>query len=476
MFCEETTMPNIILEKLIKYFLTIYGLLLGILTIFLLFAISNNLINDIIKNTGVKNSIHISLYVLYFIFWYILSQKIPKLKFKNDIGVIISFETENATQKERLEKDVIEQLKTLLCANNLQSYIEIIIPKNYQTKMVNKIFKGYIINKNKKYKKSYNKLIEQNKFSVYIWGELTQRNDTENKYFLNTNVISKHSEIQIPECEKLENEIMLLIPKIINFPVEQEYKGFNLTKDMLYIAIRYITGLIMYLSNEQKYIITAYNIHNGLLEELKRINNPIYNQINMQLQGIYGAELYCVSIFEHTENKNFGLALELSDLAVEYLPQNHDILYLNGYLNFEVKRNTKRALIMFDKAKHVQPNNNWGCIYSMAFIFMYLRRFEEGLKLLDFISSKSLESQIYIAQQCIDYDIKMITIEQDKVQILFVIGYLYYKVIENSIIALDYLEDFVEKASNKNNYGILNRRARKYIISINNLINNDITE
>ncbi len=469
-------MSSTILNKLYdicqKYYYSIKGLLIGIVAVIIVVSSIDGYLKKLIITDNIRYLSYLIPVLLYSLIWYRMNYSIPDFNDKNFSSIIIiSFFTENEEQKGRFNTDVVEKVKTLISSNNLNNSIKIVVPKEYQIKIINKILTEYFVKKNKKYEKKYKKLANQS-FAIYIWGNIFQRNDTKFKYFINSHILAKHSELTEDLRKQLSKEMSSLIPQI-NFPVEQEYKGFNITADMLYLAIRYLTGTILYLSFKGENVKIAYNIHNGLAEEFEEKNIPFYIEIKKQLKRIFSGELYYLSCESFNEEHNAKKALEYSNKSLTYLPDSYEMLLWNGYLKFEVNRNTGQALNMFDKAKKYAYNYLWA--YNKAFILFYLRNFKDALIIHQSIENKTFEGEENAIKDCIEYDQKIYEQEPDKPQFLYVIGYLYYKKLSNPIMALEFFEKFLEEVQNKRNYGMLTKKARYYLGYINkNLNSSDI--
>lgn len=461
-------MPNKLFEMLLSHYYSKKGFFIGCFVILLFESLLNNLFQDVfalISNAYGKYILY-ALYILIVIIHYFVWRKLtslPYLKNKFKATVILSFSTENDRQKILFYNDIIDNVNNLICEHDLQNNIKIVVPKENQVKNINSLFDKYIRKKELHLKNSFEKFVKQNEYSVFIWGNLVQRNDEKEKYFINFSTIAKHSQLNDIDKRQLAVEMSVLLPDQIVMSVMEEFKFINETKSMLYLSIRYITGTILYLSLNSDNVKIAFDIHNGLLEELQmsKYKNTV---IALQTKKLYGAELYHMSRLEY-ENDNCKKSLEYSNLSLNIHPSQFDMLIWNGFLQFDVSKNTGKAIDQFEKAgKTAGTNLIWQ--YNIAFIYAYERRFPEALNLYDQILRKNSDFEHLIIDQCIKYQEGILKKESDKYQFSFFIGLLTYKKVQNLPLSLQWFEEFVVKANNERHFGVLVKRAKAYIQSI----------
>ena len=107
-------MPNKLFEYIEKYYYSKYGLPIGYLLLILFFTTLNNFISDYIKEPYCRLSLYILIVFIYSILWSISNYKIPVIKGKHNIPIIISIETETKEQMEKIKKDVIEKIENII--------------------------------------------------------------------------------------------------------------------------------------------------------------------------------------------------------------------------------------------------------------------------------------------------------------------------------------------------------------------------
>jgi hypothetical protein len=97
---------------------------------------------------------------------------------------------------------------------------------------------------------------------------------------------------------------------------------------------------------------------------------------------------------------------------------------------------------------------------------MYLGKFEKGVKLYKKINKIFFRGEEIIINECIDFNKEIVENEPDKIQSLFILGYLFYNKILNFPLALEYLEKFKEKANKKAGYDYLVSCTNSYLSEI----------
>ncbi|MHB1347185.1 MAG: tetratricopeptide repeat protein [Candidatus Humimicrobiaceae bacterium] len=459
-----------IFEWFIKKFYTFWGLLLGYLLIIIILIIPiNSIFSDFIENKYIILSTYIFILIIFTVVWFYLRSKLPTNKEKK-IGILIAIETESIKQKNRITKDVTQGIEELLSRENLLSLFNIIIPNDYQTKKIIYYLKSSDINKNKGKKESINKtneMIKWDKISkkinahLYIIGEVIERFDVENKYIIKfKTTLIKHRPIDIKTSNKFSQEIELLLPKEFAFFEKLELKGFKITTDLLYIAIKYLVGVAAFLSADIK---TSHLLHKELNDQLKILTpyNPFLKVILINLKKWRGAELQLLSKYEYFVNKDESKTLKLINEAENILPNNYDILVFKAYLAFDIERNSSKALHILDKAKKC-ARDNYAWLYNRAFLLMYDGDYKKGFKEYENLENINFVGDDRLVEECINYDKSIFEKEPNKKQCLFMIAYLYLKKVINICLALDYFELFVNQANNTE-YEFLLNKSKEYI-------------
>lgn len=205
--------------------------------------------------------------------WIYYKNYLPKNK--NGIGLVIALQTENKKQKTRIRNDFARELNTLLEGNNI-NFINTIILTNTQSILLSEILSSYakkklelkrakrqhLLHKTREYKR-WRKVRGRIKGHYYLWGNIKERLDEENKYIITVNGLVVHRRVRDEKIRAMLEDSLKYFPNNISFSEKFELKGFQLTADLMYFFARYIIGCAAFFSGDYY---TAYNLFNGLTE------------------------------------------------------------------------------------------------------------------------------------------------------------------------------------------------------------------
>lgn len=462
-----------LIKYLEKYFYSKKGLIIGhalIAVIFLIFFQLNTF-----KNIYILIILIISL-ITFTIFWIYFNSKMPK-NLNDKIGIVIALKTENSKQRVRVKKDLAENVLKLLEKYNLMNF-NIIVPSEFQTNRINDIivnsFKKYrerrISNNQKisKEEKIWKKLRNKIGAHFYLYGEVCERLEGENRYLINFNAVVLHKKIDLKLSDEIAKEIRSVLPNV-SFEEKKEITGFKFTSNVLYLAARYIVGVAALVSGNS-YV--AYNIHKDLKEQFIQAlpGFPNISNILNNLKKHVSQELYIMSRTEYFIKRNIPLAREYLKKSREADHQNYLSIIFMSYIAFDVERNFGKALSLIEKGKRLAGQDRlW--IYNRAFLLIYSGKYKNALNELQDLAEDITENEKRIILQCIEYDINLYKKEPDKKQLLFIIGYLYYKRLGNIPEALDYFEKFIEESKkNIEEYYYLIKKANVLLKDIRNIM------
>jgi hypothetical protein len=82
------------------------------------------------------------------------------------------------------------------------------------------------------------------------------------------------------------------------------------------------------------------------------------------------------------------------------------------------------------------------------------------------LQQSKFEGEEEIVEQCISFNNNLLREEPEKIQFLFVIGFLQYQKKNNLPLALEYFEKYIQKARPLNKYSELTERATTYLVEI----------
>lgn len=474
---ETKKMEGQLFNLLKKYYYSIIGLLLGIPLIAVSIIIPlDGFLEKGIPRFFTRLFIYCGIYLIWVILWLILRNYYPKKK-EDKIGIVFAIKTENDKQKLLIKNDFAEGIQKLLKENNLLSLFDTIVLQDYKANKALGILKNYLDKKSEYiredkfkdfYKTKENKIYEKLNRKVnghfYVWGEIKKRQDTEPTYYISLDALVVHRPIPIKASTKITQDFLAVFPKKISFYEKLEVRGFEIASHIIYMAIRYVTGIAAFVSGD---IFVAYKLHYGLQNEIEKHTPIPPNLVNIskRLKEFLYLELVLQAMYFYHKKQDFNKFKELLTEAEKLNDKDYTVLVLNSLRAFVIDRDPLKSLQYLRKARRVHEGEyTW--LYNKAFIFMYLEKFELGYKDYKRLRGLSFAGEDSIVDQCINFNKELIKNEPDKKQTFFILGYLYFTKKKNLPMALDNFEKFMKDACADSKYDYLCTRAVTYINDI----------
>ena len=455
----------------------IFGFITGTLLILFTIIISlDEFLGKGIKSFTTRCIIYTGIIIIWFIIWLILKNYYPKNK-KNKIGIIVSITTENDKQKIRIKNDFIKGMLDIAKRNNLNNIINFINLEDFKATKANEILNNYASTyseclksnnlsklNNLKEIKILNKFVNKTKGQIYIYGSIKERQDQENKYFININAHVRHKPIDIKLSNEMSKEFQAILPKEISFFEKLEFRGFEFASDVVFIAVRYMIGVAAMVSFDP---FTAYTIHNGLLSELNKFNPqpPNIKHISNKLTLLLTEELLQQSKY-FLFNKNDSITTKrLLEQAESINNTNYHVYIFRSFYSFVIDNNTNDSINYCKLAKNY-ANGNGTWLYNLAFIHMYLEQFEEGYKEYKKIKETVFLDEEFTINECIEFNENYFKKNPTFFQSLFILGYLYFFKKNNYPIALEKFELFNNLTNNNLKFNYLQQKVISFLSEI----------
>lgn len=453
----EGSMPeNFIFELLNKWYYSIKGLVWGLLVIAFIYTAS--LFNTISSAVGPKVSIGIGVLSLlvYTIVWYRCNYVYPVNKKR--IGVLFSLEYEKDEQRTLIENDIIRPIKDVINGD----IIDIIVLKRHLAhRVIETIDK--LRNNKKENIKQMDKISDKTKCTFLINIRMKERKMKENAYIIHVDyAIRMPVGYRVSEIIKQDLGCFASVIRVFDF---DEVVGFDFTATNISYCIRYIMGLASVLSyiicQDIESLIAASELHKEIFEPIKKDLYLCKNKdLIKHLKDLLAVE-YCTIINYYMLNQEYKQAQNLVDEGLDKLPHEFALLCNKSFLSFENNRNVENALSYNDKAKR-HANGDLTPTYNRIFLTLYNNDFNQALTLIDSLKGMKCADEERIVKQCIDYSMRIVGCEPDRIQLLFWIGYLKYFKQNKALDALTYFDDFIRLAANGSSYNLLVNRAHKY--------------
>lgn len=415
-------------------------------------------------------------FLIYFIVWHYFRKKLPRNK-KGKIGLVLSIQSENDKQKIRIKNDFFEKLKELLKENNILESFDILFLNEYQTERVNKILMQHseLLNRcrkndyelsveDKKIKENWQNIARKIRGNFWVWGNIKERLQGENKYFFNLEARVLHSPLPSNVNNPLKRAFDESWIKKISIDEKAESIGFEFTAELVFIGLNYVTGIAAYISNDP---ITAYKLHESLLNELNKkfpTLPPNLNKIQKNIIKFLADE--CVLIAHNyllqADKTNSKLFI---DKIFQYSKDNYDGYLLKSVYLFSLENDPLKSIETCDIAMKFSGNNGtWR--YNKAFLLLYLNRYPEALKLYSEIENINYKDEEMTLTQVIYFNENRIKSVPYDFRSNFVLGFVYLRKKNNPAHALEYFESIEREYSNIHDLKDLIKRVKGYLIEI----------
>jgi hypothetical protein len=444
-------------------------LILGYLLIILTVVSIDTFLSGLICNIYYRSLIYLGLLAIWTIIWSLKRNWLPKNS-KGKLGIIISINTENDRQKTLLNNDFVKQLNDLIYKNNLHSLINVLNLNPRQSIKISSMLVDYTKTCETYPETKFNNPIIKKFFKTrdkinghfYIWGNIKERKDGDNKYFIELYGLVVHNPLDINTKSFFQTEVINSWIKNIEFKENVEFKGFLFSANMTFIAIEYITGLAALFSGDLN---IAERLHTNLEKNICQLVNPTPNikHINSKLKALITEEY--ILLARAYLKTNLQLSEKYLSIVFQRKPDSYEGYLLKSIIEFSNYSNPKAALESVRKAqKYANVDNTWR--YNEGFLLMNLEDFENAYRTYKKISEVSYPAENYTLNEIIAFNENYVKANPSYCQSYFILGYLHYKKKQNYPAALLNFEEFI-KYSSHSKYEFLNKRVNTYIAELN---------
>jgi len=433
---------------------------LGIVGLLIFFATVDTFIEKFSPRPLCRAIVYLSICVIWLIFWLYKRNHLPKNK-KGYVGIVVCVETENDKQKNRLKNDFVKRIRELIVQKNLRSIINVILLSNYQAEYAIKVLEEYVKNKqNKEADKEWRKIRQRTQGHFFIYGGIRERQDGENKYYLDLEALVIHAPVQFPTQNQIVQEFLSVWYKQISFQEKIEFKGFLFAADSIFIAVQYVVGIAALVSGD---VVLALELHTGLDNDpyFSRFNPlpPNLQNVKKKLKVLLVEENFLVAK-SFSKQEMFPEAEKYAERSLSIEP-NYGTYLLKSIIEFSYKNNPDKSLEYVYRARELAGGEGtWR--YNEGFLLMYMERFDEALKVYNKIAEISYIGEENILIEIYKFNEGFLKNHPDKIQSYFIIGFLKFKKELNYPDALEYLERFISESSSQDKYRILRDKAEEY--------------
>lgn len=470
-------MDNTIIKYIKENFSKPYALFAGFLILLLVFAKLDSFMEKQLPNQNIRLGVYSIAFVFWIIFWLRERNKWPKTE-KGRLGLVICIKTENNKQKVRIKSDLVTRLKELIKINGLEDQLDIILITPQKTDKFQKIIINYIKKRtyyysrglnypNDKEIKKWRRTLSKIEGHFFIWGSVKERMNNENRYYFDLDSLVTHQPLTSVRNAIIKSEFINIWAKKISFKEQFEFDGFQLSAELIYIAVKYIAGIAAFFSGDP---FLAVKLHHNLENDLNKFNPtpPNIEAVKRKLKLLLCEEYLSIARWNEM-NKDFIEANNYLQKAVKVDPNSYRVNLLKSIYQFNEGK-PKEALISIKKAKNVAKNDGtWR--YNEAFIYMYLERWEESIKTYKKISEVRFTNEDLSVNEVLEFNKSYYKSYPNFLQSLFIIAFIKLKKENNLPEAFEFFNKFIEQAREIKKYEFLLIRAKSYLEEVKERMN-----
>lgn len=461
----------IFFDKFLEKFPRLISLVSGIVFLIIFFlTILDNFLEKIILDPYVRTILYLIVILLYTFIWLYYKYRLPKNK-KGKIGLILCIQTYNAKQRFNIRRIFLNRIKQILKENDLANNIEVYLLNNYQSERIGKMLDEYsdiiidIRSKKREIKKipkeikRWEKIRKKINGHFFIWGDVYEANEYENKYFLNCRALVVHEPVNIKGAQDFQNEFQKIWPGNIAINEKLENLEFKFSADLIMLVAKYIIGMAALISRDP---FTALKLHQILEKDFSNIKKLPSDLVEIQgvLPEIISEEYLLIARREIFIKNDLSKARKYINESKKYFPKNYGMYLLKSILEYKEK-NIEEALKDVDQAE-LFSNKNGTWKYNKAFLLFEKGEFIEGLKIYKKIADTKFEGEYLTVAEVINFNKRLLDSEPEKLFSNFILGFLNYWKLNNFPRALSYFEQFLAQAKDDKKYTNLIEEAKIY--------------
>lgn len=459
------------LDKIKNTFPYYPSLIYVIIGLILIYASIDGFLTTYIEDKWIRLIVYTALILIWVGFW-LYHRNNPSKNVKEKIGIVLCVKTENDKQKIRLKNDFVSRMWELIHSHNLDDLLNIIQLNEYHTEKLYNIIVKYnklgindkVVQSRHPIRKKWVKIGNKINGQFYIWGNIKERLDKESNYIFNLEGMVLHPPLNPNSINPFNKAFAMVWARRISFKESLETEGFIIAADVIMLGVKYIIGLAAFISKDA---INALKIHEGLLNDFENYKSLPPNLIEVRKELIINLidECHVIARGYYIQN-NEEKAKEYLNKSFKHDPNNYHGLALKSIFDFVFDKDPNEAIKTCYKAKkYAKKDGTWK--YNLAFLLMYLEKFEEALQWYKNIKNNFYENESVPLEEVYQFNRELISSNPLYIQSHFIIGYLKYNKSDNYPESLEHLTTFVEKSKNEEKYNCLIVEAKKLIKEIN---------
>ncbi len=377
---------------------------------------------------------------------------VPKNK-KGKIGIVIALKAENKEEANRIENDIVAEIREYLNKSGLGNKFYII---TYPKRLSEKIHDDQT---------GYNFLVRSRAHFI-LYGSLKRRGSQNTKHYVfKLNGVVRHLPIPVVASQNIAHDFAQVLPTRASFPEGEEMLNFELTQQRISYVIKYIISLASYVSGDYD---LSYKLIHELRAEIDQITQsdiPVVEELRKKIprraleimHALMFKYYYQFSILRDWQyvQKVKPIVDEIQELDPEdYSAHLMSSIYKFKYIGVD---DAIQELVGNMSSK----DSTW--CYSLGFLYAFKgdadRAWENYRRATNGISDSNVvnDTEIFISE--------VIDEHPDKAQLLYYRGLINYKAKPDYESANKDFRVFLEHVGS-NNFPDLRLHAERYLSEI----------
>lgn len=418
-----------LLSEIPKYWHTWFGLLLAECCLFP-FAW---FLKEFSVSSWFNFILSLVLAIIIFVVWH-LTNRTPKTH-RDKIGFVVSIYCADKQSQNTIRDDFVLTLKRLIKSGSNGEHFQFIeIPRHISCN-INSAAEAI-------------KLQVKTRSHFVLYGRSrTRLINAKESHYIELDALVGHNPIPTSVQKRLSNEFSELLLKKIIINKENGLFEFEITSEFTELVAKYIMGMASGLSGDLNYAELLFEeVQSKLAAVSWSLSNPtplikLRERLPARLVEIREAKTEKIlNEWFETYNDDLIDLLNIELLKFDQRSTSIVVLHAKAIYAFIKNRNVNDAIKLIKSC----PNSSRGAVWhvNLAFLFAYKGNLRQSLQ--HYRNAEKLKIEILTLNQTEAFTTHILSIEPDKAQLYFCLGYINWKIKGDSLQAISDYRQFVD--------------------------------
>lgn len=419
-----------ILSEIQKSWHTWFGLALAESSVFVLATF----LKQFAEVSSLHNLIICVIVALTIVCIWFVTNTLPKTR-KNKIGFVVSISCDDEQSHKLIRDDFIVTLRKLIASSPTGKYFQFIeIPSHEACKIIDS--------------DDAQKLRVRTRSHFILYGRSrTRKIDSKDQHYIELDGLVIHNPIPTNVQQQLALEFSELLPRKLSVDKEAGLFAFELTSEWVELVAKYIMGIAAEVSGDLIHAELLFNeVQTKLVTARKdfHIYIKLKERLPIRLAEIREARSDCYLnqwFISHDEEYIDKLYIEISkpdQRAVSVRTLNFKAIYV-----FIKTRDVDESIKLIKSC----PKNTRDAVWHLNLAFLEAYKGSLKTALRHYRNSDKLKIELLTLSQIENFMEYILSIEPDKAQIYYCLGYINWKIKGDNLQAIKDYRHFIEMAN-----------------------------